>query len=92
MAVISSLLRIIKNSLIRSRDREDITQDKSGFSGRDAHGYVESKSQAKSIKRVPDIEDGRSFIRSRESQLIVGKTIIPVLISKFKLRGFNFGK
>jgi len=35
MAVVGSRLGIVKNSLIRSRDTEDISEDESSFSSRD---------------------------------------------------------
>ena len=41
MAVVSSRLGIVKDSLVRSRDTEDISEDKGSFSSRDAEGDME---------------------------------------------------
>ena len=59
-------MSIIKDSLIRSRNQENIFKDKSGFPSRDAKRDMESKSKTKSIKGVSDIKDSRfNFSRGR---------------------------
>jgi len=63
MAVVSSRLGIVKDSLVRSRDTEDISEDEGSFSSRDAHGDMEGQSKAEGIEGIPDSEDRVMFMR-----------------------------
>jgi len=54
---------IIQHRLIRNPDTEDISQDGSGFSGRDGVGHIEGQDKAENILGVMDSRQvyGRFF-------------------------------
>ena len=76
MTVISSRFSIVKDSLIRARDREDISKDESSFSCRYTEWDVESKCKAKGIEGVMDfinecLDEQKKDVNSLITQEIV---------------------
>ena len=50
---------------------------------------MEGKHKTEGIKGIADIEDRRPSLRSRMGQLLISEMVFSILVSKFKLRGFN---
>lgn len=53
---------------------------------------MEDKGKAKGIKGIVNIEDRGTFSRSRMDKLFISEMVFSVLVSQFKLRGFNFSE
>ena len=50
---------------------------------------MEGKGKTEGIKGITDIEDRRTFFRSRMSKLLISEMVFSELVSKFKLGRFN---
>jgi len=63
VAVEGGRRRIVQDRLVRNPDTEDISQDGSGFAGRDGEGYIEGQDKAEDVLGVMDLRqiDGRVF-------------------------------
>lgn len=53
---------------------------------------MEGKGKAEGIEGITNIKDGRTLTRGRMNQLLIGEMIVSILVSKFKLGGFNLNQ
>jgi len=77
---------IVQHRLVRNPDTEDISQNGSGFAGRDGEGYIECEDKSEDVLGVMDPRQINGwFIRGCVVKLIRFEVVLPVLIVELEL-------